>query len=224
MKKIILGLFLILAAPCCVFAANETIEALIGALEEKEPAVIEREVKQRRDVEWAEQEIAAVKKHLRLQTDKIENTSWVISKLNIYSTYIDIYCIEQDGVISLRLVLAPRFDTEPLMMERFVINVDGAPNTFAVPAKNREITSKVRTDSSGINEVEITRWYKERANLAVTKEIKKVLRQAADAKETLIRMRGRYNFDFKMSKATQISFDAMLRYYEARQIILASQN
>lgn len=223
MKKAILSIFLLLAVSCCAFAANETIEELIAALEGKEPEVIAQETKQRQNVEWAKKEIEAVKKNLRFQTDRIENITWTQTKLNFSIPYFNIYCGEQNGSVFLRLMVEPDIRTERMETEKVVINVDGIVKSFTVPARYRNITSEV-SSSKGINGVQIRRWYTERIDMPVYEEVEDILRQAASGKETLVRMSGRYSQDFKLSKAAHNAFDSLLRYYKARQIILASQN
>lgn len=223
MKKVILSVFLLLVVSQCAFAANETIEQLIAALEGKEPEVIAQETKQRQDVEWAKKEIEAVKKNLRFKTDKIENITWTHTKLIPSTPYFDVYCGERNGSVFLKLIIKPDIKTEQMAMERVIINVDGIVQSFTVPLRYRNITSEV-SSSKGINGVKMLRWYTERIDMPVYQEVQDILRQAASGKETLVRMSGRYNQDFKLSKAAHNAFDSLLRYYKARQIILASQS
>lgn len=223
MKKVIFSVFLLLATSCSVFAANETIEELIAALEGKEPAVIEQEIKQRQNVEWAKKEIEAVKKNLRFKTDKIENITWTHTKLNFSIPYFDIYCGEQNGAVFLRLMIEPDIRTERMETDRIIVNVDGIVHSFTVPLRYRNITSEV-SSSKGINGVKMLRWYTERIDMPVYQDVEKILIQAAGGKETLVRLSGKYNMDFKLTKAAHNAFDSLLRYYKARQIILTSQN
>lgn len=223
MKRAVLGFFLLLAAAGCAFAANETIDELIAQLEGKSPETAAQEREQKWVVEEAEREIAAVKKALRFNTDKIENVTWVHTRLTQFRPVFDIYCGERGGRIWMRLLLEPRSDTRPMVMEQVVLNIGGEVRNFSIKAGDRNITSEVRAVKGTFGGVDVNRWYYERIDMPVTPELEKILWRAAGSKSVLVRFRGRYVEDFKLSKAAHNAYSAILRYYRARQVILAHE-
>lgn len=223
MKRAILGLFLLLAAAGGAFAANETIEELIAQLEGKSPETAALEREQKWAVEEAKKEVDSVKKALRFRTDKIENVTWVHTRLTQFTPYFDVYCGERDGRIWMRLRLEPSSDTRPMVMEQVILNIDGEVRRFGINARDRDVTSEVRSVKGVFGGVEVNRWYYEKIDMPVTPELEKILWWATGKKSVLVRFRGRYSQDFKLTKAWHDAFSAMLRYYRARQIILAHE-
>lgn len=221
MKKAALTILFLLSLISSAFAAFDSFDDLVAA-EEKKGAGVPAQASDNA-YEAAKKEIEAVKKHLRFRIDKIENIVWVSTKLKYTTQCFDIYCGEQGGEIWLRLKIKPGPYTQPMVMERVTINVDGVAQSFMVPPSSSNITSELHS-TYGIGDIKARRWYEEKVDMAVNQEIEKLLRRVADGKETLIRLSGRnYKVDMKLLKDSYPAFDAMLRYYRARQIILAHE-
>lgn len=222
MRKLIFFLvviFTMFISTFCAFASNETIDELIAQLGIKSPEAAAPERKNNQTFGEAWKEIESVKKRLRFKTDKIENITIVSTRLNYDIPFFDIYCAEKGGKIWLRLVMKAGLTSEPMATGKVIINVDGIVHSFSVPSYSRETTSQVSSYRSA-RTVYTQRDYNEKVDMVVDEDAEKILRLATDGKVTMIRMRGRYYVDFKMSKAAHTSFDAMLRYYKARQILL----
>lgn len=224
MRKIALALFFALVISGCAAASSETIDELIAQLEGKSPESVAQEREQEWVVEEARREVEAVKKALRFQTDKIENVTWVHTRLFQTRPCLDVYCGERDGRIWMRLQLEPSSDTQPMVMEQVVLNIDGEVRRFSINASDRNATSEVRSARGTFGGIEVNRWYYEKIDMSVTPELEKILWRATGRKNVLVRFKGRYSQDFKLTQAWHNAFGAMLRYYRARQIILAHEN
>lgn len=224
MKRLVLTLLILLTITGCAFASDVTIDELLAQLEGKSPETITQEREQRMSVDEAKKEIEAVKKNLRFRTDKMENVTWTRTKISTGKPYFDMYCGERNGKIWLRVKLEPSANTkQPMIMNTVLLNIDGHNTGFTVKASDRKTSSEVRSSRGTFGGIDVNRWFYEEVDMSViTPELETLLRQAADGKTVMVRMRGNYSEDFMLSKQARAAFDAMLRYYRARQVLLGS--
>lgn len=224
MKRAVFTVFFLMAVIGSAFAASETIDELIAQLEGKSPETAAQEREQKQSVEEAKKEIEVVKKQLRFQTDKFKNVTWTRTRLGQFGPRFDIYCGERNDKIWMRILIEPSGDTKPMLTELVYLNIDGDVKGFHIKADDRKTTSEVRSSKGLGGKIEVRRWFYETVDMSVTDpELENLLRRAASAKSVMVRFSGQYNQDFNLSKDWQKSFDAMLRYYKARQTILAHE-
>lgn len=166
----------------------------------------------------AMQEISALKKYLKFNTDKVENITWVGSRVMQFNPYMEIYTGERDGKIWLRLRVQAS-DTTLLDVAQIVLNIDGEIHRIETDPQYRTISSRVST-SREMRRIVTRIWYTEKIDMPVSDslQIMNILRQIPSSGNAVVRLRGHNgSVDFSMSSASKNALSDVIRYYNARR-------